>query len=426
MSHENFNTLDNHEKIFEMIDKDFLQLYFFQGDVFEIDNQIKNFFDLENDLEILRSIHFILSQQVLSLLKYLPFLLRNLSHSTYRKNEVMRGRIRGNINWNDTIKTRLSSGYNDKTLFVCSPPNKYYNLEENQLLKFLLNKIIHLKEYNLPFANPSKYEFNFEKIDESDDWYTKVRDRYEVCKKTLKKVYFDDIDNIEKVSPKHLKKIVNHKNFLYSKIVYDVYKLYYDLFIDYDEMVLRDFIKKTIIKSRDSNKLYELYVFSELDKAIPGDSEYCLLYDNKKGNLIKKRLNGEVWATIYYQMTPTDLDKISKYKKLCQGYSIGCKVRAPDVIVKFEQENTYRLFEVKNTDNKNYIRDSIYKVMGYLNDFEGDENEKYLTEKYPIILVTFDGITQEDIDYENEKIVICNNDEFKKYLEEGIFLKNCE
>ena len=426
MSHENFNTLDNHEKIFEMIDKDFLQLYFFQGDVFEINNQIKNFFDLENDLEILRSIHFILSPQVLSLLKYLPFLLRNLSHSTYRKNEVMRGRIRGNINWNDTIKTRLSSGYNDKTLFVCSPPNKYYNLEENQLLKFLLNKIIHLKEYNLPFANPSKYEFNFEKIDESDDWYTKVRDRYEVCKKTLKKVYFDDIDNIEKVSPKHLKKIVNHKNFLYSKIVYDVYKLYYDLFIDYDEMVLRDFIKQTIIKSRDSNKLYELYVFSELDKAIPGNSEYFLLYDNKKGNLIKKRLNGEVWATIYYQMTPTDLDKISKYKKLCQGYSIGCKVRAPDVIVKFEQENTYRLFEVKNTDNKNYIRDSIYKVMGYLNDFEGDENEKYLTEKYPIILVTFDGITQEDIDYENEKIVICNNDEFKKYLEEGIFLKNCE
>ena len=71
----------------------------------------------------------------------------------------------------------------------------------------------------------------------------------------MKKVYFDDIDNIEKVSPKHLKKIVNHKNFLYSKIVYDVYKLYYDLFIDFDEMVLRDFIKQTIIKSRESNKL---------------------------------------------------------------------------------------------------------------------------------------------------------------------------
>ena len=69
MSHENFNTLDNQEIIFEMIDKEFLQLYFFQGDVFEVDNKIKNFFDLEDDLEILRTIHFILSPQVLSFLK---------------------------------------------------------------------------------------------------------------------------------------------------------------------------------------------------------------------------------------------------------------------------------------------------------------------------------------------------------------------
>lgn len=423
MSHENFNTLDNQEIIFDMIDKEFLQLYFFQGDAVEVDNKIKNFFDLENDLETLRTIHFILSPQVLSFLKCLPSLLRNLSHSTYRKNEEMRGRIRGNINWNDTIKNRLSSGYNDKTLFVCSPPNKYYNLEENQLLKFLLNKIIHLKEFNLPFAEPSKYEFDFEKIDESDDWYTKVRERYEVCKKTLKKVYFDDIDNIEKVSHKHLKKTANHKNFLYSKIVFDVYKLYYDLFISYDENVLREFIQQTIIKSRDSNKLYELYVFSELNNALPGKSEYMLFYDNNKGNMIKKIWDDEVWATIYYQTTPEDLDKISKYKKLCEGYSIGCKVRSPDVILKFEQDNTYRLFEVKNTDNKNYVRDSIYKVMGYLNDFEGDGTESYLTDIYPIILVTFGGISQKNIDYENEKIVICNREEFIKDLYQGIFFR---
>jgi hypothetical protein len=423
MSHENFNTLNNHEEIFEMINKEFLQLYFFQGDVFEVNNQIRNFFDLKDGLEQLRSIHFILSPQVLSLLKSLPLLLRNLPHSTYRKNELMKGRVQGSINWNNTIKTRLSSGYNDKTLFVCSLPNKFYNLEENQLLKFLLNKIIHLKEYYLPFAKPSKYEFDFEKLDEDDDWYTKVKDRYEVCKKTLKKVYFDDIDDIEKVSYKHLKKIYNHKNSLYSKIVFDVYKLYYNLFINYDETVLNNFIKQTIIKSRDSNKLYELYVVSEIDRALPGESEYNLFYDNGKGNIIKKKLNDEIWATIYYQWTPDDLKRISKYKKLCRGYSIGYNVRSPDVIVKFEHENTYRLFEVKNTNNKHYVRESIYKVMGYMNDFEGDENESYLTEKYPIILVTFGGIHQKNNEYKNEKIVICNKDEFIKYLDEGIFFK---
>lgn len=425
MSHENFNTLDNHEEIFEMIDKDFLQLYFYQGDVFDINNQIKNFFDInEEDLNTLKSAHFILSPQVLSFIKALPLLLRNLSHSTNRIDEEMRGYIRGNINWNKTIKTRLSSGYVDKTLFVCSPQNKNYNLEENQLIKFLLKVIIDLKEHYLPFANPSNYDFDFEKIDDDDDWYTKVRTRYEVCKKTLKKVYFDDIDDINKVSFKHLKKTVNHKNFLYSNVVFEVYRLYEKLFMKKDIIVLQDLMQKRIIRSRDSNKLFELYVLSELVNSIPGNSKFNLLHDkNKNGNEIEVILDNEVWATIYYQRTPDDLEKISRYKEICKKYSIGCSVRAPDIILKFNGDNRYRLFEVKNTDNGNYIRDSIYKVMGYLKDFEGDDGETYLTMNYPIILVTFGGINQNELIYENEDIVICNRNEYIENLEKGIFFK---
>ncbi|MBR5504339.1 MAG: hypothetical protein IKV87_07860 [Methanobrevibacter sp.] len=425
MSHETFNTLDNHEDIFKIIDKDFLQLYFYQGDVFDINNQIKNFFDIdEKDLDTLKSAHFILSPQVLSFIKALPLLLRNLSHSTNRKDEEMRGHIRGNINWNKTIKARLSLGYVDKTLFVCSPPNKNYNLEENQLIKFLLNTIINLKEHYLPFANPSNYDFDFEKIDEDDDWYTKVRTRYEVCKKTLKKVYFDDIDDINKVSFKHLKKTARHKNFLYSNVVLEVYKLYERLFINKDINVLHDLMLKRIIRSRDSNKLFELYVLSELVKAIPGNSKFNLLHDkNKNGNEIEVVLDNKVWATIYYQRTPDDLENISMYKKICKGYSIGCNVRSPDIILKFEADNKYRIFEVKNTDNENYIRDSIYKVMGYLKDFEGDDGETYLTENYPIILVTYNGINQKELVYENEDIIICNKNEYVENLEKGIFFK---
>lgn len=427
MSHENFNTLNNHDDIFDMINKDFLQLYFFQGDLFEINGQIENFFDISSDdLDTLKSAHFILSPQVLSFIEKLPSLLRNLSHSTNRKDEEMRGHIKGNINWNKTIKTRLSSGYNDPTLFVCSPTNKNYNLEENQLMKFLLREIIRLKENYLPFANPSKYEFDFEKIDDDDDWYTKVRNRYEACKKSLKKVYFDEIEDISRVSFKHLKRTANHKNFLYSKIVLDVYRLYEKLFLSKDMDVLWDLIQKRIIKSRDSNKLFELYVLSELVNAIPGNSTYNLLHDNSmKGNTISINVDGEEWATVYYQRTPEDLKRISKYKKIYDKYSIEGNVRSPDVILQFNQVNEYRIFEVKNTDNQNYIRDSIYKVMGYLKDFEGTEEESYLTENYPIVLVTFGGIDQnENLVYENEDILIFNRIEFKKNLDNGILFKH--
>lgn len=425
MSHETFNVLNNHEYLLEIIDMEYLQLYFFQGDVLETEDKIKSLFEIDDDkdLEMFKAAHFILSSEVSSFIGYLPSLLRNLSHSTYRKDEEMRGRIRGNINWNQTIKTRLSLGYNDKTLFVCSPPNKNYNLEENQLIKFLLKKIIFLKEHYLPFANPSNYEFDFERIDEDKDWYTKVRNCYEVSRRTLKKVYFDDIDDINKISNKHIKKTANHKNFLYSKVVFDVYRLYKKLFFEKDNKdILEELINQRIITSRDSNKLFELYVLIELVKNITinlhGEPEYNLLYDKKgKKENIFKVSNEKDSILIYYQKTPEDLYKNSMYLELCEGYSIGHSVRAPDIILKYENSKKYRLIEIKNTNNPNYIRDSIYKVMGYLKDFE--ENS-FLTEEYPVILVTFGGINQKNVNWQ-EDIVICNKDEFMDSLKDGVF-----
>lgn len=43
-------------------------------------------------------------------------------------------------------------------------------------------------------------------------------------------------------------------------------------------------------------------------------------------------------------------------------------LRRPDVII--ETDSKYLLVEVKRTNNMNYIVDSIYKVFGYLSDFE--------------------------------------------------------
>ena len=49
MSHETFNILNNHEDIFKIIDKEHLQLYFFQGDVLETKGMLKRLFDFEDE-----------------------------------------------------------------------------------------------------------------------------------------------------------------------------------------------------------------------------------------------------------------------------------------------------------------------------------------------------------------------------------------
>lgn len=71
------------------------------------------------------------------------------------------------MDWNQTLKVRYTEGFDDKNLFICQPPSKYFDLEENQLLKFLLNRILSLKKNFVDLFGLS--EFDVEKID-SRDW----------------------------------------------------------------------------------------------------------------------------------------------------------------------------------------------------------------------------------------------------------------
>ncbi len=416
------NKLDNNEELFEEI-KNFLYICLFEGNISDINLEIKNLFDLSNDdLKILKTVHFFLSDEVENFFEILPNLLRNLSHYTNKNDELIKGHIKGNINWNKTIKIRYGQGSNDKSIFVCSPPSKYYDLEENQLLKFILRKIIYLKKNYLSFLKENS-KFDFEKI-LSGSFYENINYKYNQSKKAFNKVYFNEISDIKKISSKHLQKSKNNRNKLYFYI-FNVYKLYEKLFLKEDIGMLKQLIEKTIIKPLDSNKLFELYVFFKLIDYLPGETRYNLLHINKNyGNSITTTLPNQSRITIFYQFVPDDLYKISKYKHILDNYSLNGQIRSPDIIVKFEKESLYRIFEIKNTEDENYIRDSIYKVIGYLNDFNSSFNDdSLLMPDFPVVLVTWGGIEIENENAFNKEIVILNKDEFNKYLNEGVLLK---
>ena len=65
----------------------------------------------------------------------------------------------------------------------------------------------------------------------------------------------------------------------------------------------------------------------------------------------------------------------------------------PDIILEFVEANLYRIVEVKRTDKRDYIVDSVYKVIGYLSDFkECFPNKKALDG----ILIVWEGIQIND------------------------------
>ena len=397
--------------------EEFLQLYLFKGNVELNDNSIQELFELSHeDLTTLKIVHFMLSDEVRNLIKILPQLVRNLVHSTQKETEIMRGNIRGRIDWGATLKERYSQGFDDKSLFVCNPPSKYYDLEENQLLKFLLRRIRYFKENYLNFVHSDN--FDIEKIDRNKDWYTIVNDNSQMAKLTLRKVYFKEISNV-KIKSKHLRKCMKSRNLLYHYVA-KVYKLYEDLFILGDKDVLKKLLNERIIKTANGDKLYEIYVFFNLVKTLPGFWEGKLLYSGNDYSTTCKQ--DDLSITVHYQKTPDALKGISEYLEIIENYEIKGSTRSPDVIIEFEKNNKtfYRLVEVKNSSSEGYVRDSLYKVMGYYKDFKHiSRTENFdFTEKYPVVLVTWGGISvKKQYNPFDDEIIILNRKEFINSLD---------
>lgn len=405
---------NNKDLILEDI-KEFLQLYLFKG-VFYLNNDtIENLFDLSHeDLIKMKTVHFILTDEVNDLINSLSQLIRNLSHSTKKEYEIYNGTIRGRIDWNQTFKERLSRGHDDKSLFVCALPSKYYDLEENQLLKYVLKRIIYLKENYLSFISAKSDDLK--DIDENDDWYTIVNNHYIKCKKMLKKVYFDDISSISKVKSKHIRKCYKNRNGLYHKVA-EVYKIYEELFINSNADLLKELIEKRVIKSIHPDKLYEIYIFFNLVRALPEVTKYKLLMSNNDYSICSE--NDDLKITIYYQKTPKELKEVSQYLDILKTFNISGKTRNPDIIIEFKNNNEikYRLIEIKNSSSGEYINSSVYKVMGYYKDFEKINHlDKFsFVENYPVVMINWAGSSiNEEIDSIESEILILNRKEFIK------------
>jgi hypothetical protein len=91
-------------------------------------------------------------------------------------------------------------------------------------------------------------------------------------------------------------------------------------------------------------------------------------------------------------------------------------LRRPDILLEFNAETCdFKLLEVKRTQNKRYIVDSVYKVLGYLKDFE----KCFTSGKMPhAILVVWEGV-EPSRDTE-DVVVVLNRHSYRLFLENTI------
>lgn len=321
----------------------------------------------DEELHLLKVVHFLLSPAVREFIKELPSLMRNLSHSTQKEVVECRGIIKGRIDWNLTYKEKFCQGYNDPSLFICKPANKVYDLPENQLLKFMLWKIRNLTEsINLEIPDdifvPEKW----------DSWTEIIISRYFQVKRFSRILHSRDISMPRFIQPKTLQKTKNHRNKSYHKLA-ACYQLYEDLFLIKKESAIRELIEKQIFEPLNDDKLFEVYVLFKVLEVLDegrGKLELGLLKPGLNYTACHRGVEKDIY--VFYQQVPEKFHENSKNKDIFENYDLNVSLRRPDIILKVEKdgETSYIIIEVKRTDDRNYIVDSVYKVLGYLSDFE--------------------------------------------------------
>lgn len=393
--------------------KPLMYRYFFREAVPNLEVPLRELNLSEADLNYLKTVHFLLSPQVENLILELPKLIRNLSHSTHKEVVEYRGIIRGRIDWNLTIKERYSQGFNDPSLFICQPTVKMYDLPENQLLKFILWKIRSLTE-----AIERSIPEDLIEPEHWNSWMDIIFSRYIKIKNISKNIYFQQISIPRHIKPKMIHKAYRNRNNSYDKVA-ECYELYEKLFINNDQEALRELIKKQIFEPLNNDKLFEIYVLIKILKILedsPGELELGLL---KPGlNYTARYISENLEICVLYQKMPFKFMEYSKNKDIFEYYDPNVSLRRPDIILKIYQDDKkfYRLIEVKRTKDRNYIVDSVYKVLGYLNDFEYCFMDTYNPQG---ILVIWDGADMKSMVKALEQAVFILQD---KNMEEG-FIK---
>ena len=80
------------------------------------------------------------STEAESLLSIMPHTLRSLAMSTTSSPEQCRGELRGPVLWSETMSAR-SSSHGSQDIYVCSSPQRAYDIPENQVLAAALVSI---------------------------------------------------------------------------------------------------------------------------------------------------------------------------------------------------------------------------------------------------------------------------------------------
>jgi hypothetical protein len=158
-----------------------------------------------------------------------PQLLPQLNRTTQLQRMLLQGQVRGRVDWDGTYKARYSADGNP-AIFVCRQSGRRYDRPENQLLKFVLDRI----QACLNRVSPEmRIWFAWKRPRDGSERQRVVVgvELAEIAHRVrlhLGSVYLREVSLPESIGEAHLRAVRTAKNPLYGDVL-QIYRLYVDI-----------------------------------------------------------------------------------------------------------------------------------------------------------------------------------------------------
>ncbi|MDB2283259.1 hypothetical protein PM030_15420 [Halorubrum ezzemoulense] len=246
-----------------------------------------------DDIETLLRIHFVLTDAdadgsevgVLDFMRQLEDRIRQMKTTTTPESFQYRGEIRGQIDWQGTVKTRARTGRLDEPVFVCTQPEEHYNIDENLVLKRLLTVIHDIVTNDLEYAleNPAGYDWLNGWVDPNNSGSSQA---VESAAEMLDRIYEENI-YLQRISvaeaditDRTIESVKRSRSQFYqdAAILLDRYRQLMNHELNSTEA--REVLNHTLIAPANTDTLFELYWVFRILEAYD-DVEYRVLTDSR-------------------------------------------------------------------------------------------------------------------------------------------------
>ncbi|MCK6208348.1 hypothetical protein KZX50_23220 [Bacillus infantis] len=329
----------------------------------------------KSNLQKLSNIYFILDEEVEEFIDTTaPSILKRLSKTSQTEHKVLRGNVKGKINWSKTISERNASG-GDPSIFVCSQRSSVFDLPENRLLLYLLRRIMFICN-SLSNSDFEKDETNLEELENKEKWINTVLRIGHKTKKLLKNPFIRKIGDMHDINQKTIILAEKARGQMYSHLA-KVAQVYYFMNIN-PVRYLDTVLKGKTLEPLNKDTLYEIAVMFKLLEVIRdnGGVEKRIGLIGSGSSLVSRFTVGLKEIKIYFQGIPKEIAVKSIYGPLMNLYGLSDKLRRPDMVLEVLEGNkkSFYIIEVKRSDKRTYLVDGAYKLFGYLKDFEAVKN----------------------------------------------------